>query len=40
VFLMIFWRRQVPRGTKCCLRNQNYVIRKNWKNYGQMKTSE
>jgi hypothetical protein len=20
------------RGTKCCLKNQNYVIRKNWKN--------
>jgi hypothetical protein len=19
-------------GTKCCLKNQNYVIRKNWKN--------
>jgi hypothetical protein len=21
-----------PGGTKCCLKNQNYVIRKNWKN--------
>jgi hypothetical protein len=22
----------VPRYTKCCLKDQNYVIRKNWKN--------
>jgi hypothetical protein len=26
--------------TKCCLKSQNYVIRKNWKNYAWMKTSE
>jgi hypothetical protein len=31
MFLMMSWKRQVPRGTKCCLENQNYVIRKDWK---------
>jgi hypothetical protein len=43
MFLMMFWKRQVPRGTKCGLKNQNYVIRMNWKNlhnYARMKTSE
>jgi hypothetical protein len=28
------WKRQVPRGTKYWLKNQNYVITKNWKNLG------
>jgi hypothetical protein len=23
-----------PRGIKFCLKNRNYVIRKNWKNLG------
>jgi hypothetical protein len=31
VFLMTSWKRQVPRSTKWCLRNQNYDTRKNWK---------
>jgi hypothetical protein len=22
----------LPRGTKCCLKNENYVIRKDWIN--------
>jgi hypothetical protein len=31
--LMMSWKRQVSRGTKRCLKNQNDVIRKNyWKN--------
>jgi hypothetical protein len=29
--MMMSWKRQVPRGTKCYLKNQNYVIRKKWK---------
>jgi hypothetical protein len=31
MFLMVSWERQVPRGTKCCLKNSNYV--RNWKIY-------
>jgi hypothetical protein len=31
MFLMTSWKRQVPRSTKWCLRNQNYDTRKNWK---------
>jgi hypothetical protein len=26
VFLMMSWKRQVQRGTKCCLKNQKNVI--------------
>jgi hypothetical protein len=29
LFLMMSWKKQVSRGTKCCLKKQNYVIRKN-----------
>jgi hypothetical protein len=31
-WMMMSWKRQLPRGAKCCLKNQNYVIRMNWKN--------
>jgi hypothetical protein len=31
MFLMMSWKRKVLRRTKCCLKNQNYVIRKNCK---------
>jgi hypothetical protein len=26
VFLMMPWKRQVQRGTKCCLKNQKNVV--------------
>jgi hypothetical protein len=38
-FLMISWKRQMPRGTKWCQKNRNYVIRKHWKNL-RVKNSE
>jgi hypothetical protein len=28
VFLMMSWKRQVQRGTKCCLKNQKNVKKK------------
>jgi hypothetical protein len=31
MFLMMSWKSQVPRGTKSCRKNQNYIMRKNLK---------